>query len=45
MNLAVNKDFTVSSFDLHSRVGFDGPAEPVDRPLVHAYLTGGSRAR
>jgi hypothetical protein len=28
MKLAVNKDFTPSSFDLHGKVGFDGPAEP-----------------
>jgi hypothetical protein len=27
MNLAVNKDFTVSSFDLPARVSFDGAAE------------------
>jgi hypothetical protein len=27
MNLAVNEDFTGSSFDLDGWIGFDGPAE------------------
>jgi hypothetical protein len=27
MNIAVNKGFTVSFFDLEARVGFDGPVE------------------
>jgi hypothetical protein len=37
MNLAVNKHFMASSFDLTRRVGFDGPAEP---RLIALWLTG-----
>jgi hypothetical protein len=42
MKLAVNKDFTASSFDLEVRWSFDVPAEPGWSPFGSAgYLTGG----